>query len=188
MESGWLINQYHAPRTIWHSTSDSYLNKDEYSWRIHLQQLLEKYIGHTCMSFCEIFNQDQFLSSYPGESTTFPLDIEQSLLSLQQYLEFIFPNPGEVASYLRQNIGLYDVVLYACMLTKETFGNTAQVTLELYSDPEIDDKYLTLCIRQSHYDADIMEKIDSICSMYEKALTDQTGWFIVTTDFRPPTV
>lgn len=166
----------------------TYLNKDDCSWKIHLQQLLEKYFGHTCVSFCEIFNQDHFLSSYPGESTTFPLDIEQSLLTLQQYLGFIFPNPGEVASYLRQNIWLYDVVLYACMLIEETFGNTARVTLELYSDPEIDDEFLTLCIRQFHYDDNIMEKIDSICSMYEKALTDQAGWFVVTTDFRPPTV
>ncbi len=115
-------------------------------------------------------------------------EIEQSLLSLQENLGFIFPNPGEVARYLRQNIGLYDVVLYACMLTEETFGNTAQITLDIYSDPEIDDEYLSICIRQSRYDADIMEKIDSICSRYEKALIDQTGWFIVTTDFRPPTV
>ena len=158
------------------------------SWRVHLQQLLEKHFGHTSVSFLEQFNQDSTLSSYPDDNTHFSPDIEQSLLTLREYLGFSIPNPGKVASYIRQNIGLYDVVLYACMLTKETFGNTAQFTLELYSDPEIDDKYLTLCIRQSHYDADIMEKIDSICSMYEKALTDQTGWFIVTTDFRPPTV
>jgi hypothetical protein len=188
MESRWLTNQYHARKIIWYSTGDPYLSKDDCSWKIHLQQLLEKYFGHTCVSFCELFNQDDFLSSYPGDSTTFPLDIEQSLLSLKDYLGFIFPNPGRVASYLRQNIGMYDVVLYACMLTEEAFGNTAQITLELYSDPEIDDEYLTLCIRQSHYAADIMDIIDRICSRYEKALTDQAGWLVVTTDFRPPMV
>jgi len=107
---------------------------------------------------------------------------------LQQYLGFFIPNPDGVARYLRLNSGMYDVVLYACMLTEETFGKTAQITLEIYSDPEIDDEYLALCIRQSHYADDIMEKIDLICGRYEKTLTNQTGWFMVTTDFRPPMV
>ncbi|WP_300332222.1 hypothetical protein [Methanocalculus sp.] len=139
------------------------------------------------MSFCEIFNQDSTLSSYPDDNTHFSLDIEQSLLTLREYLGFSIPNPGKVASYLRQNIGLYDVVLCACMLTEETFGNTAQIRLGIYSDPEIDDEYLTICIRQSHYDADIIDKIDSICSQYEPDLNCCKGWFVVTTDFRHPT-
>lgn len=157
------------------------------SWRVHLQQLLEKHFGHTSVSFLEQFNQDSTLSSYPDDNTHFSPDIEQSLLSLQENLGFIFPNPGEVASYLRHNIGLYDVVLYACMLTEEEFANTAQITLDVYFDPETDDEYLTICIRQSHYDEDIMDKIDSICSRYEPDLDCCKGWFVVTTEFRTPT-
>lgn len=157
------------------------------SWKARLHLLLKKYFDHTSVSFFGQFNQDSTLSSYPDDNTDFSLDIEQSLRPFKEYLGFIIPNPGEVTRHLHQNIGLYDVVLYACMLTEETFGKTAQVTLELYSDPEIDDEYLTLCIRQSHYDEDIMDKIDRICSQYEPDLDSCKGWFVVTTDFLTPT-
>ena len=186
METGWFANPYRAPQRVWYIAGDPGGLEIEYSWKIRLQQLLEKYFGYTCAKFCEMFGENTDVSGYSGESTYLSTDVEQSLLLLREYLGFAFPNPGGVVNYLRANPGLYDAVLYACMLTEEAFGRRAQITLDVYSDPEIEDEYLTIYVRQHQYDPDIMEQIDAICDQYEAALGDQQGWIVVTTDFRPP--
>ncbi len=45
---------------------------------------------------------------------------------------------------------------------------------------------ITIYVRQTQYDPDIIEKIDAICREYEPALEGQNGWILVTTDFSPP--
>ncbi|MDN7024020.1 hypothetical protein FGU65_03790 [Methanoculleus sp. FWC-SCC1] len=187
METGWFIDPYRARQRVWITAGELDRIETEYPWKVRLQQLLEKYLGYTCVKFCEMFGENIDLTDYSGESTYLSTDIEQSLLHLHEYLGFEFPNPGSVVNYLRQNPGIYDAVLYACMLAEEAFGQRAQITLDVYSDPEIEDEYLTIYIRQHTYDTDIMEQIDVICGEYEAALGDQPGWIVVTTDFRPPT-
>jgi hypothetical protein len=59
--------------------------------------------------------------------------------------------------------------------------------LELYRDPEIDDEYLTLYVRQRRYDADkLLEEIEDLRAGSQAALRETSGWLLVTTDFRPP--
>jgi len=186
MKTGGFSNPYRVPRRAWYIVGDVDELGIEDSWKIRLQQLLEKYFGYTCAKFCEMFGENTDASGYFRENTCLSADIEQSLLLLRDYLGFVFPNPGGVVNYLRANPGLYDAVLYACMLTEEAFGRRAQITLDVYSDPEIEDKYLTIYVRQHQYDPNIIEQIDVICDQYEAALGDQQGWIVVTTDFRPP--
>ncbi len=140
--------------------------------------------------------QDTFSDSVINESILFSwqsetgilnaMTIEGSLRSLQNYLGFEFPHPSEVVNYLLQHRSFYDVVLLACVLTEEQFGQNSQISLELYSDPEIDDQYLTIYVRQNTYEPDIIRKIDAICEEYTKVLDIDQGYLLVTTDFQPP--
>lgn len=130
-----------------------------------------------------IFNIDDIVTD-----TINTVTIENSLLLLQHYLGFKFPNPANVIDYLQKHRNLYDIVLYACILTEEQFGQRAEISLELYQDPEIHDEYLTIFVRQQEYEPDIIDKIDEICREYEVGLAGIDGYLLVNTDFQPPMV
>jgi hypothetical protein len=92
----------------------------------------------------------------------------------------------EVQEYLDRHPDMTDALERASAQTRQEFGNDAELTLELYRDPEIDDQYLTLYVRQSHFDKRIMDRIESVRARYRDALSDKSGWLHVTTDFCPP--
>ncbi len=81
---------------------------------------------------------------------------------------------------------IIDFLLSVSDRVRKRFVSPDQLSLELYNDPEIDDKYLTLYVRQEHYGDSIMDVIDSISAEYEEELPGTSGWMIVTTDFAPP--
>jgi|GEM_PF-1489539 len=97
------------------------------------------------------------------------------------------PNPAEVKEYLRRYDDMLGLVSAVCRVARtECFPNGTQLSLELYHDPEIEDEYLTLYVRQEDYERDILKKIKAILSGYGDRLADKSGWFLVTTDFEPP--
>lgn len=59
-----------------------------------------------------------------------------------------------------------------------------QLTLEVYQDPEIDDKHLVLYARRKNYDEDMMRKIRDVRKQFRKYLIDKSGWLHLTTDFQ----
>ena len=59
-----------------------------------------------------------------------------------------------------------------------------QLSLEVYHDPEIEDEYLTLYVRQADYDEHVLSTIEDIRAGYEGELAGRSGWLLVTTDFR----
>lgn len=91
-----------------------------------------------------------------------------------------------VRDYLIEYFDMVDILQEACRSAKNHLGERAQLSLEVYRDPEIKDEYLTLYVRQEHYDEDIMETILKISEEYENELVSKSGWFLVTTDFNPP--
>jgi len=123
---------------------------------------------------------------YMYDSSSCYNNIEPTLLYLADYLGMRLQNAGDVIDYITKHPGMFDVVLYACLLACEEFIADSQVSLELYTDNESSDKYLTLYIRQEHYADDIIEKMDKICDEYEAELADQSGWLLLTTDYKPP--
>lgn len=96
------------------------------------------------------------------------------------------PKPVYVGEYLRGHGDMVDLVQEVCQITRACFPSTTQLTLEVYNDPEIEDEYLTLYVRQEDYERDILKKIKAILSGYGDRLADKSGWFLVTTDFEPP--
>ena len=94
-------------------------------------------------------------------------------------------NDSEVRDYLLRYSDMIDLTIYACRISLEKFALNYQLYLEVYKDPEIEDEYLVLFIRQHNYDDDIVEKTEDICSKFENLLINTSGWITVTTDFLP---
>lgn len=96
------------------------------------------------------------------------------------------PNLGEVRDYLLRYPGMTDVVALVCDLASEHFGAGTQLSLEVYHDPEIEDEYLTLYVRQDRYTEGLLDLIDGLCEIAEVELARSSGWLLVTTDFAAP--
>lgn len=100
-------------------------------------------------------------------------------------LDVVIPEPDEVTGYLGSHEDLMEVVSLASRCAREEFGDRAELSLELYHDPEIADEYLTLYVRLPVYDKQLLSRLDDVRSRYRDLLADRSGWFHVTTDFRP---
>ena len=93
-------------------------------------------------------------------------------------------NETEIAAYLAAHPDLAKVVPSVGARVREEFGKNAQLTLRLYRDPEIDDRYLSLNVRLLGYDDRTMERIDRVSEPFDEQLCDASGYLLVTTDFR----
>lgn len=92
----------------------------------------------------------------------------------------------EIADYLERHQDVAELLSEVCQSARAEFGEQAELSLELYRDPEIADQYLTLYVRQPAYDRQIMARIENVRSHYRDKLSARSAWLHVTTDFRPP--
>ncbi len=79
---------------------------------------------------------------------------------------------------------MLEVVLLACLLASDDLTQRAEVSLEIYCDPEIEYDYLTLFARQTSYEPDIMQRLEKVASPVDRALAGKSGYLLVGTDFR----
>lgn len=103
-----------------------------------------------------------------------------------QRLDIKIPDYSDVMDYLILYPDILDLLLDACSSAKKEFQRQAQLSLEVFKDPESDDKYLTLYVRQEQYDTNILERIENISEKYYESLGGKRGWFIINTDFSFP--
>ncbi len=153
----------------------------------NVTRLLSDLFSEISLEYCDFVVQKIAQNENWQDSASIYPAIEASLIGLRDILGFAFPRPGGVVDYLIQNPGLYDVVMYACSMVAEEFCGTSEITLDIFHDPESDDRYLTIYVRQKEYDDRIVARMDAICDKYEPALRGQSGWLLLTTDYRPPT-
>ncbi|UUX92970.1 hypothetical protein [Methanoplanus endosymbiosus] len=170
-----------------------YLTLEEYyseegkdSLRQKLQTLLIELFSETSTEHLNFLSVQTGPGDITYNSSCSYAYTESTLLHLAEYLDMSIPNPGEVIDYITKHPGICDAVLYACLLACEEFIKNSEVSLELYYDDESQDKYLTLYIRQENYADDIIEKMDRICEEFEGELAGQSGWLLLTTDYKPP--
>ena len=90
----------------------------------------------------------------------------------------------EVSDYLLSHFELNTMLPRIVDLVLEQFEDNSQLSLEKYSDPEVEDQYLTLYIRQKKYENKIVNQIEDISRKID--LSEMTGWILITTDFRSP--
>ncbi|MBA7640720.1 hypothetical protein ES703_48391 [subsurface metagenome] len=98
----------------------------------------------------------------------------------------VVPDISEVLDYLLKYRELAYFVLFAANRARSRFKSAVQLSLEVYHDPEIDDEYLALYVRQENYEDNIFDVIDEISAEYEDSFPSEGGWFILTTDLHPP--
>lgn len=109
------------------------------------------------------------------------IEIILSQLSLKQ---ISIPKPGSVRGYLLQYPEMADILTPACQELKEQFGENGRLSLELYIDPEIEDDYLALYVRQKNYDSHILDIIEAVSKKLEKELSERSGYLLITSDFK----
>jgi hypothetical protein len=107
----------------------------------------------------------------------------EAAFSVQRVLN---PHPGEVTVYLGSHPDLAAAVPSVCAQARQEFGEEAELTLEVYRDPEIDDRYLTLQVWLPSYGETTLAKIDQVSQSFEEALCRASGYLLGTTDFAPP--
>lgn len=101
----------------------------------------------------------------------------------------LISNISDVRDYLFRHKDIVDLTLRACRRTKEVFESEpgAQLVLELERDPEFGDEHLTLEVRLGSYeDVDIWGKIDQVSAEFDKQISGESGWLLITTDYRHP--
>lgn len=98
----------------------------------------------------------------------------------------LLPNRDELEAYLADHPELARLMGAMCEKVRAAFGPAVELSLETYADPEIDDRYLTLYVRQDPYTPTIIDRIDRACSEFHRSLEAVSGYFLVTTDFRRP--
>src|SRR5436190_8283622 len=87
----------------------------------------------------------------------------------------VLPRPREVHAYLRQHPDLAELVPVVCAEARREFGSPTELSLEVYRDPEIDDAYLTLYVRQATYATDLLERIHRLAEASTKDLARGSG-------------
>jgi len=132
--------------------------------------------------------------------------VEELMEHLSKDPRVLVKNPKLVRRYLHKFNDMIDVVPEAVNAAKRHFPE-AQLVLDLYQDPEIDDRHLVLYVRLWNYDKSVMERVrearkelnsfvdrlNSFIDRLEKAeaeflhrLVDKRGWLQLTTDFQKP--
>lgn len=104
---------------------------------------------------------------------------------LLQRLGVAVQQEDEVSQYLRTYPDIAEVVPEAVDAVRRHIRN-AYLLLGVYSDPEIDDRYLVLYVRVPVYDETFMTRIEEAEAEFIERLSNSRGWLQLTTDFQPP--
>jgi len=94
-------------------------------------------------------------------------------------------NINDICDYLVEFPDIIDIIPKAVNSAKKYFPN-AQIVLDFYIDPEIDDNHPIIYVRTENYDEKFMELLDKARKDFMEELVDKKGWILLTTDFRKP--
>ena len=111
----------------------------------------------------------------------------ETILDSLRLNNIIIPEPSQVTDYLINHQDVLDDVKPVTNIVNEYLDQNSRISLEVYHDPEINDSYLVVYIRQNPYSEDIMDVIDEINERIGNNVPgDISGWIPVTTDFNFP--
>jgi hypothetical protein len=91
-----------------------------------------------------------------------------------------------IYEYLIAHVDLIDLLPTILRIVGDEFVSDNNLSLELYNDPEIEDSYLTVFVRNKQYDDSFLATIKTSRARYMDLLTGKSGWLLVTTDFDYP--
>src|SRR5260370_17187718 len=88
------------------------------------------------------------------------ISMKNAILQKKQihvFQDLVIPNPSEVHSYLKQHPEIPSILPALAKAARDEFQEPAELSLEVYHDPEIDDHYLTLLFRLPVYDSNTIK-------------------------------
>jgi len=100
--------------------------------------------------------------------------------------KIVVADASDVAEYLDAHADLAAIVPAICSRARQEFGKDAELMLRVYRDPEIDDHYLSMCVRLPAYDDTIIARLEGVTDPFDADLCGATGYFLITTDLQPP--
>jgi len=121
------------------------------------------------------------LSKRSPEDVSIVIEIESVLELLAENVRLHDPN--RIREYLLRFTEIIDVVPRAVDAARRHFPE-AQLIMEVYEDPEIEDCYLVLYVRLKQYDDSFVERLEKAEAEFLDHLADKEGWLQLTTDFR----
>ena len=100
--------------------------------------------------------------------------------------EIVVPRPGAVADYLRARPDLAQIVAEMARALLQEFANEpSQIELDVYQDPEIDDRYLVYYVRLPEYDEGFVDRLERVSAQFDGRSGTVDDWVLVTTDYHP---
>ncbi|GIX47869.1 MAG: hypothetical protein KatS3mg131_2080 [Candidatus Tectimicrobiota bacterium] len=120
----------------------------------------------------------------PEQSLSSSIEVEKLLESLQEHHVHL-KNTNKIQEYLLQFPDLIDVVPHVVDAAARHFPD-AQLVMDMYQDPEIEDRYLVVYVRLKRYDDSIVEKLERAEAEFLDELAYKEGWIQLTTDFQEP--
>lgn len=112
-------------------------------------------------------------------------EVGRQLAKLQRY-GVVSRQWTAVQGYLERYPDLATMLPAICEQARQEFEPSDELAIELYCDPEIKDEYLTLYIRQSRYEADVMARIERLSDTFSERLEHASGYLLLTSDFSSP--
>ena len=97
-----------------------------------------------------------------------------------------FINDQAARDYLAEHPDVRQPLMTAWNAALEEFHADAEISVEVFSEPDEDDEYLTLYVRQEEYQDDILDRIDAVRMQLRRSPTANIGRILLTTDFQPP--
>jgi len=107
----------------------------------------------------------------------------ESLLEWLKKRKVRLSRVGEILDYLFAFPDLIEVIPLAVEAVYRHLPE-ANLTLCLYTDPEIEDRYPVLYVRLDQYDDSVMERIEAAENEFINILSEKEGWLQITTDFK----
>lgn len=106
------------------------------------------------------------------------------ILKKKMYLE----NEEEITDFLlNQSLDIEEIIepfLYINKITNDIFFTETKIFIQKYDDPETEDHFIAVDLRQESYPEDFIDKIWDIREVFSGKFQD-TNWILITTDFKP---
>ena len=108
------------------------------------------------------------------------MSVDDLIIWLESNVEI--NNRTHIKNYLSLFSDLIDLIPIAVSVAKKHFPE-AHIVVDVYKDTEIEDSYIVLYIRLSHYDESFIERLAEAESEILPLLVNKSGWIQLTTDF-----
>ena len=96
------------------------------------------------------------------------------------------PNVEAVMAYLAVHRQLARLLPKIAAQVRKELGPQVELSLEIYEDPEMDDRYMTLYVRKEKYESDILDRLQAVSEGFNPRLEKVPGYLLLATDFSRP--